>query len=559
MNNYFRDEYTDFTFNGVRSSQMKVWITNNKDLQFRLTPEFSDTFLTPSFGNTQILNSTNITKSTFSLKCIAINVTIQDWRAIQGWLSPTVVGRLSFDFNVGTYYNAKIDKSISGTSFIKGGDRNLSDRYIIEFTVGFTTVGDYAALGEVNVGILGKDFTTSQDDDLEYKIESVSNNRYFMPSIKKLINSEITEKTLIKINNKTLRFKHSDTLLVDIIDFSVKTSENTYSPAYRVQGITEKVDEKQENLIQVSKFQYKNGIQVTNNQTTYKVNDEDSLDLNFFGEELFLFVIGGNVSWTESNVNQYAVCNVGSYDMHPSLLLNAQDFSIKKNNEEFYNYSMKIPAVVSIDGQNGFILSQGQPIENVSYKIKQNETTYEHVLVDSWKNNGTLEIESGKPQIFKGRFVNSEIIVYKGKDKDGKEIIENIGHTYTFISPEPLQYDHRSRTAVHIFQNVLGMQPYNTSTYPLFISEGVENNYNIQFVNSNFTTECRIECIKEKDYYKYNILVPKNRESDNGYNLTNGLTYYISICDYDVLDINTTNTFNTNVENFIYLQTRDAF
>lgn len=631
MNRVFRDEYTDFTFNGVKSSQMKVWITNNKDLQFRLTPEFSDTFLTPSFGNTQILNNTNITKSTFSLKCIAIDVTMQDWRAIQGWLSPTAVGRLSFDFNVGTYYNAKIDKSISGTSFIKSGDRNLSDRYIIEFTVGFTTVGDYAALGEVNVGILGKDFTTNQDDGLEYKIESVSNNRYFMPSIKKLNNSEITEKTLIKINNRTLRFEHSGTLLVDIIDFSVKTSEDTYSPVYRVQGITKKVDEKQENLIQVSKFQYKNGTQVTNNQTTYKVNGEDALDLNFFGEELFLFVIGGNVSWTEPSVNQYAVCNVGSYDMHPSLLLNAQDFSIKKNNEEFYNYSMKIPVVASIDGQNGFVLSQGQPIENVSYKMKQNETIYEHVLVDSWKNNGALEIRSGKPQIFKANFIEEEEIhyyqpnkpldesdsfhLYIGESvqitsdsytlvfisKDGESvsssnyfnegifyakdvgdyvvrvqfsnwfndaveynvivktatdsdwtIIKNIGHTYTFISPEPLQYDHRSRTAVHIFQNVLGMQPYNTSTYPLFVSEGSENTYNIQFINSHFTPECRVECVKEKNYYKYSILIP----GTESYNLTEGLTYYVSICDYDILDIQIS---GASQDSFIYLQTRDAF
>lgn len=559
MNRIFRDEYTDFTFNGVRSSQMKVWITNNKDLQFRLTPEFSDTFLAPSFSNTQILNNTNITKSTFSLKCIAIDVTMQDWRAIQGWLSPTTVGRLSFDFNVGTYYNAKIDKGISGTAFIKGGDRNLSDRYIIEFTLGFTTVGDYAALGEVNVGVLGKNFgetletwdTESQDDDLKYKIESVSNNKYFIPSIKKLDNNVIAAETLVKINNRTLSFTHSNTLLVDIIDFSVEPDENGYKPLYRIEGSFEGSENK-EAIIIVTKIQYKNGTEAGNNQTKYKVSNGSSLDLNFFGEELFLFVISGEVSWTEPGVNQYAVCNAGSYDMYPSLLLNAQDFSIKKNNKEIYSYSMKIPVVASIDGQNGFVLSQGQPIENVSYKMKQNETVYEYVLVDSWTNNGSLEIESGKPQILKGRFINSNVIIYKSEDKDGNEVKENIGYTYTFISPEPLQYDHRSRTATHIFQNVLGMQPYNTSTYPLFISEGNENTYNIQFINSHFTTECRIECVKENDYYKYNILIPDT----NSYNLTEGLTYYISICDYDILDIQIS---GSSQDSFIYLQTRDAF
>lgn len=559
MNRIFRDEYTDFTFNGVRSSQMKVWITNNKDLQFRLTPEFSDTFLAPSFSNTQILNNTNITKSTFSLKCIAIDVTMQDWRAIQGWLSPTTVGRLSFDFNVGTYYNAKIDKGISGTAFIKGGDRNLSDRYIIEFTLGFTTVGDYAALGEVNVGVLGKNFgetletwdTESQDDDLKYKIESVSNNKYFIPSIKKLDNNVIAAETLVKINNRTLSFTHSNTLLVDIIDFSVEPDENGYKPLYRIEGSFEG-NENKEAIIIVTKIQYKNGTEAGNNQTKYKVSNGSSLDLNFFGEELFLFVISGEVSWTEPGVNQYAVCNAGSYDMYPSLLLNAQDFSIKKNNKEIYSYSMKIPVVASIDGQNGFVLSQGQPIENVSYKMKQNETVYEYVLVDSWTNNGSLEIESGKPQILKGRFINSNVIIYKSEDKDGNEVKENIGYTYTFISPEPLQYDHRNRAAVHIFQNVSGMQPYNISTYPLFISEGNENTYNIQFINSHFATECHIECVKENDYYKYSILVP----GADSYNLTEGLTYYISICDYDILDIQVS---SSSQDSFIYLQTRDAF
>jgi hypothetical protein len=372
----------------------------------------------------------------------------------------------------------------------------------------------------------------------------------------------------------------------------------------------------------VTKIQYKNGIKADNNQTNYKVSSGSSLDLNFFGEELFLFVISGEVSWAEPSVNQYAICNAGSYDIYPSLLLNAQDFSIKKNNKEIYNYSMKIPVVASIDGQNGFVLSQGQPIENVSYRMKQNETVYEYVLVDSWTNNGSLEIESGKPQILKARFTDGSTIWYDKKPsneekkfylepneelvltnetnytgimlKDGNGVVVTnylangkfkteepgeyvlkfsnsegetiidctitvknyvniiIGYTYTFISPEPLQYDHRNRAAVHVFQNVLGMQPYNISTYPLLISEGNENTYNIQFINSHFATECHIECVKENDYYKYSILVP----GADSYNLTEGLTYYISVCDYDILDIQVS---GSSQDSFIYLQTRDAF
>lgn len=151
----FRDEYTDFTFNGKTSEQMKVWITNSRDIQFRLTPEFTDTFVSPAFSNSQVLTGTNITKSTFQLKCIAIDVSMGEWRAIQRWLSPDAVGRLEFNFNYDTYYNAKVSKSITGKSFVKGGyDKLLGDLYIVEFTVDFTTVDDYAALGPVNVGVI---------------------------------------------------------------------------------------------------------------------------------------------------------------------------------------------------------------------------------------------------------------------------------------------------------------------------------------------------------------------------------------------------------------------
>lgn len=570
MNNIFRDEYTDFTFNGVQSSQMKVWITNSRDLQFRLTPEFSDTFITPSFSNTQILNSTNITKSTFSLKCIAINITMQDWRAIQGWLSPTAVGRLSFDFNTGTYYNAKIDKSISGTTFVKsGGNRNVSDRYIIEFTVGFTTVGDYAALGEVNVGVLEKNFgntletwdTESQDDDLKYKIESVSNNCYFMPSIIKLDNNILKEKTLTKINNRTLRFipDGSAAPIANIIDFSVKDN-NSFKSLYIISEHVNIIDGKSQSKIKVEKTVYQNGIQNTSlsQETFYDTEVKDGnniVDINFFGEELFIFPLSDEVTWADSNnTHQYAVCNTGSYDMYPSLLLNTDNFSVLKNGEEIYNYELKIPAIISIDGQNGFILSQGQPIENISYKLKKEGTTYEYVLVNNWKNNGILNIKSGRPQLFKARFIEKSAVQYKYKTAaDAEEESKEIGYEYTFISPEPLQYDHRNRTAVHIFQDIIGMQQYNTSTYPLFVSEGIENKYNIEFINSNYTTECRIECMKENGYYKYSVIVPAE---DGGYNLISGVTYYISICDYDILDIDI-NDSTTN--NFIYLQTRDAF
>ena len=144
----FRDNYTNFWFNDISSETMKVWVTNNKDLQMQLTPSFSDTFVAPVAAATRYHTATTFTSSDPQLKCIAIGVTMRDWRAIQNWLAPHRKGKLQFDFNNNTYYEVKIKQQIKGTAFVDGSLGFIEgDVYNIEFTVDFTTVGDWAALG----------------------------------------------------------------------------------------------------------------------------------------------------------------------------------------------------------------------------------------------------------------------------------------------------------------------------------------------------------------------------------------------------------------------------
>ena len=169
----FRDNYTNFWFNDISSETMKVWVTNNKDLQFQLTPSFSDTFVAPVAARTRYHTGTTFTSSDIQVKCIAIGVTMQDWRAIQAWLNPLVRGRLHFDFNDKTYYDVKIKQQIKGNVFVAGSAPSLEgDSYNIEFTVDFTTVGDWAALGpQVNVPISGgfNEFTLVTAKTFKYK------------------------------------------------------------------------------------------------------------------------------------------------------------------------------------------------------------------------------------------------------------------------------------------------------------------------------------------------------------------------------------------------------
>lgn len=144
----YRDRYTDFTYNNVSSRNMKVWVTNAKDLKFEATPKFSDTFVSPVTSQIRYHTATTLSSLDFTLKCIAINVTLLEWRAIQQWLSPLSKGKLQFDFNDKTYYNVKVSQAISGTSFVAGTYNEIEGEvYNIEFSVSFTTTSDWAALG----------------------------------------------------------------------------------------------------------------------------------------------------------------------------------------------------------------------------------------------------------------------------------------------------------------------------------------------------------------------------------------------------------------------------
>ena len=100
----FRDTYTDFSFDEIKSENFKVWITNNKDLQRSMSPNFSDKFNSPTYGQIRFYEGTTIDKQDFKLSCAAINITLNEWRAITEWLSPLKSGKLRFDWNDKYYY-----------------------------------------------------------------------------------------------------------------------------------------------------------------------------------------------------------------------------------------------------------------------------------------------------------------------------------------------------------------------------------------------------------------------------------------------------------------------
>ena len=144
----YRDRYTNFWFNDISSETMKVWLTNSKDIEFKVTPNFSDTYVNPVSSQIRYHTGTTFSSNDFQLKCIAIGVNMLEWRAIENWLSPLVKGKLQFEFNDNTYYDVKVSSQAKGTAFVAGKNHIVGhDTYNIEFTVSFTTTSDWAALG----------------------------------------------------------------------------------------------------------------------------------------------------------------------------------------------------------------------------------------------------------------------------------------------------------------------------------------------------------------------------------------------------------------------------
>lgn len=210
----FRDRYTNFSFDEISSETMKVWLLNSNDLVAGLTPNVSDSYETPTQGFGHYLNSTTADKNEFKLKCIAVNVTLNEWRAIQNWLSPFKVGRLKFDFNKETYFEVKVSSKIDGTlSHISGGNRLTGDYYMIEFTIAFTTIVDFAALGYQVVGRLGMDFKASVDEAVTVYVPALdsavniwypgynSNDQYYKAVTKNETTYTLTNNGTIKLFN----------------------------------------------------------------------------------------------------------------------------------------------------------------------------------------------------------------------------------------------------------------------------------------------------------------------------------------------------------------------
>lgn len=79
-----------------------------------MTPDFTDKFNTPTYGQIRYYEGTTVDKQDISFQCVAVGITANEWRAITNWLSPLTIGKLRFEWNPHYYYVVKLSKAISG-------------------------------------------------------------------------------------------------------------------------------------------------------------------------------------------------------------------------------------------------------------------------------------------------------------------------------------------------------------------------------------------------------------------------------------------------------------
>lgn len=563
MSQYFRDEYTDFTFNGIRSSQMKVWITNSHDIKLAATPEFTDTFITSSFGSGQTYSQTNMTKTTFSLKCLAIDVTLNDWRAIQGWLSPSVIGRLEFDFNDRTYYNAKISKAISGTTFVRGRvDKLLGDLHIVEFSIDFTTVDDYAALGLVSVGVIGKKFGDAIDPtnypDIKYTVESVANNKYYLPSFYKLIDT-ISPSTPVLVRNRTIRVHvdkeagcQDEATLANFISGSIIDNDGRVSYVYRL------VQKEGKIILYRIKWETED-LTITPVKAMEWTKDSGvalDVDLNTYGSDVLICATGegdADLSFLDAS---YAIINCGSYDMYPEILFTPDStgnkiYTFKIDNQLHYNYNMAYTIPLSINCKNGFAICNGTIAENASYNYNMQSYTLQQMVVSSSTNEGPCSIPSSHPELRRVRVLDvvNNVKLWKSPGSTDPDTVVTGCQLLYFIPYDDLHFDH-DNSIVHLFVDIIKQQNYNTGLYPYApIDSG--SSYEVSILGSQVLDNvvCSRTTYQGKDCYA--LLGYFGTNADNLAALK-GATIYMSIGDATAVQIQ-------GNSGFIHLQTRDAF
>lgn len=541
----FRDNYTNFSFDEQDSSSFKVWITNKNDLKRNMSPNFSDKFNTPTFGQIRYHEGTTIDKQDFKFSCAAVDITLNEWRAITEWLSPLKSGKLRFDWNDKYYYMVKLSKAPSGTMFMKGKLDNIRGQlYIITFDLEFTTISDWAAVGEYGEQEIKKkvDGTSLVVDNFVVN-PSVFNNPYYMPQVVWKEGS-VTEETY---EDGDPIYGGWDELKINIKNMSGGGSENTFANIYYYE---KKKESDTHGIRKAYLVRHKNDDDVVDGLTykkVYDVSEDLTWDIFYAMDEegwvylpceknVYIVFINEwtGISCVQSIKESFLLTNPGSLPSYPLIYTKsliedgkAKNTIVSYSNEEWYNYSLKIEdplgvrsPIVEMDCRNGSINMGGRPIQ-----LWQMANYERKILPDVKTNKGILEIESGRPELQKV-YLEKITTAVAGTD------------CYTFRLSSPFIYDRHKPFIFNLFNKnfVEDSNRYNKDKYS---SEQYSFNYSdyLHLVLDSPYIKIR----KEQGKMYLDVYIYDDHSLSNYTSWKNTLVeknwYYISLSDYSEIQI----------------------
>lgn len=440
----FRDDYTNFSFRDQDSSNFKVWITNKNDLKRNMSPNFSDKFNAPTYGNIRYYEGTTIDKQDFKFSCAAVDITLNEWGAITEWLSPQKNGKLRFDWNDKYFYNVKVSKAPSGTMFVKGRiDSAMGQLYIVTFDLEFTTIGDWAALsdhGEQNF------FWSDSDNQVVVNDidPSIINNSYYTPSIlcKKSETATVEPGSIIW---------SCDRLEISCLEAHASSEPCGYIYSIESPGINP-----------VGWFIYdQDGLREY--RRYYSSYDGSSLSYADVSSDLPLdswsavtsieagnyaiFNQDSNIYCTYYNTNKVLLNNFGSLDSYPNFYTKGEA-EIVLNGTTWYKYSTNFTGYIFVNSNYATITSGGQLIELI--RDDKHAPMFDLTKIT---NKGRMIIESGRPEMFKAH-LNSYTY-----DRTITEL--------TFLINNAPIYDRYKDCIVHLFNQdlVRNTNSYNRDKY----------------------------------------------------------------------------------------------
>lgn len=147
-----KDEYLYFNYKGRSSSDFNTFIINEGgDLLFANSPSFTSEFAFPKFGESSYLLGTSIENRAFQMDLFSVGVSLSTYRELLAWLQPgKEPGLLVFDYDKEFGYKVIVSEIGDGEFLVDSGPVGSERTYNVQFSISFTTVGDWAAAYAAN-------------------------------------------------------------------------------------------------------------------------------------------------------------------------------------------------------------------------------------------------------------------------------------------------------------------------------------------------------------------------------------------------------------------------